>query len=538
MNFFFLRRHALPIALFSFTVGLRLVALWRLSGTPYAAPATADMAFYAEWAQRIIGGQWTDYRAFYGQPLYAYLLAAIFGLAGFQPLLVGVIQAVVDAVTSVIIFKIALLVFRETPARARMIGVAAGAGWALFVPAATYSTLLIPASWMALGWWACVWWLLRHAGEARPKHWFLIAACVGVMAMMSATILFAAGLLLAAAARRRSLAAAAAVGAGVILGTAPAWLHNTLAARDPVFLSAHSGLNFWIGNNPEANGYPRVPRELPSEQAALLRESVTVAEAAAGRKLPRSAVSSYWSAKAHHYIASRPLDWSRLIGAKAKNFWNRFEYDDLSSVTVLRDAGVILPGLRFGFVAALGLAGGLMALRVPRARWVLAAIILQMLALLPVFVNERYRISAAPGLLLMSAYCLTEFWRAVVMTSWASIAAWLALLTVSTAFVSLPPGEHALLSLDDYKTARRQLLAGDHQRAELRLRRALTSMVSPPQVAPAIANAFAEAAEEKLKAGHAAAALATIEEALRLNPASERLRNLRSRIAAERGAEK
>ena len=62
---------------------------------------------------------------------------------------------------------------------------------------------------------------------------------------------------------------------GVGIGTAPCWVHNYVVTRDPVLLSAHSGINFWIGNNPSANGYPRFPPGLHAGQAAMLQDSIT-----------------------------------------------------------------------------------------------------------------------------------------------------------------------------------------------------------------------------------------------------------------------
>ena len=56
----------------------------------------------------------------------------------------------------------------------------------------------------------------------------------------------------------RPLAAAVVLVAGVYPGASPCWMHNYFIAQEPVMLSAHSGLNFYIGNNPLATGYPKI----------------------------------------------------------------------------------------------------------------------------------------------------------------------------------------------------------------------------------------------------------------------------------------
>ena len=203
---------------------------------------------------------------------------------------------------------------------------------------------------------------------------------------------------------------------GIGLGASPCWLHNYLIAKDPVFLSAHSGVNFWIGNNPFATGYPRFPPGLHAGQEVMLNDSINVAEKAAGHPLKRSEISAYWSAKATEYIHQHFGQWLRLLGTKIGNFWNAFQYDDLSMITALREHHVIPPGIRFGMVAALAIPGLLIAcFTIPLARWIAGAIFLHMASLLSVFVTERYRLAVVPGLLLFAASGIIYFWEGGMM---------------------------------------------------------------------------------------------------------------------------
>jgi hypothetical protein len=56
--------------------------------------------------QRILRGEWTDFRAFYGLPLYAYLLAGLYKVFGFSPFVPGFLQACLEAGTAAILFQI------------------------------------------------------------------------------------------------------------------------------------------------------------------------------------------------------------------------------------------------------------------------------------------------------------------------------------------------------------------------------------------------------------------------------------------------
>ena len=307
--------------------------------------------------------------------------------------------------------------------RQNVIGLLAAAGWAFFVPAQAYSVILMPTSWLVFVFWFLVWQIVRADRAPTPLRCLAYGTLIGITATGVATILFIVPLVLAAlflkprseiGAQSPWVARSAAVALlflGLGAGTAPCWMHNYFAARDPVFLSAHSGINLWLGNNPDATGYPHFPG-LRARQAAMLKDSIDLAEAAAGRSLKRSEVSDYWSAKARAYIRDNFGAWLKLMGRKLGNFWNAFEYDDLSVIANLRQQGVLFPGLHFGIVAALGLAGLCFSLRSsPASRWVAAAIFLHMAAVLPIFVTERYRLAAVPGLLLFAAFGLQALWQ-------------------------------------------------------------------------------------------------------------------------------
>ena len=441
------------------------------------------MKFYADWATRISQGHWSDGHAFYGLPGYAFCLGAIFAVVGVSPLVVGLFQVILETITSLLIFKTAKTAFAESQngeatAVARCVGILASLGWIFYLPAQTFSSILMPTAWLVAAFWGCVWWLVKSRAPAQPWIWLGFGAFMGVVSTMVATILFLIPLFLAAIFMRvgtpadvlkripRIAITVAMLFAGLFAGTSPAWLHNYFVAKDPVLLSAHGGLNFWMGNNPDATGYPKIPSGLSAGQEGLLRDSITRAEEAAGHKLKRSEVSKYWSAKADAWVSENRAAWLALLGVKLRNFWNAFQYDDLSEITLLREEGVLTPGLSFGIVAALGLPGMLIAAwRLGRARWIAAAVLLHMCALLPVFITERYRLCAVPGLLIFAAYIVVEMWTALLTARWISAAALVASVGTSTWFVSLPTRDPGLWALDPFNTGLKLLRAGETDEA-------------------------------------------------------------------------
>lgn len=527
-------RTMIAIGIFAVAYFIQALVLHQIADTRHFLPDGDDMKFYNDWALRIAGGQWTDGKAFYGLPGYAYLLGILFNTFGYDswnsPYLVGQIQAGLVALTCTLLFLIVSKVITLNPAhetRGPFAGILAASAWALFTPSQVYSAILMPTSWMICGFWGLVYWVQREVYSGRTSRWrpwLWMGLFAGVIATLVATILilipllliaivvvfrekcgrwtaiagvlsgalacatsfnaafdfsftrlFIAFLLIGNAAiwwmkrpsMRAPITATAVLFGGVYAGTSPVWLHNRIVAKDTVFLSAHDGLNFHLGNHSTANGYTKIPPTLRATQAGLLRDSLEIPENEAGHPLKRSEVSAYWKAKGTTYISEHFTAWLSLLGVKAANFWNAFQYDDLSILKLLSDEGAVPPGLRFGFIAALALPGMIVCWRRwPGTRWVTAATLLQMTSLMPVFITERYRLCAAPGLIVVGIGGLVFLWEKIVNRVWIQTAIFIGLLVVSTWFVSRPQQELGLWSLDYYRAGTQSTKAASEARLE------------------------------------------------------------------------
>ena len=467
------------------------------------------MHFYNEWALRILRDAPDVPGAFYGLPLYPYFLALVYRIFGYSPFIPGIFQALVDSGTAILIYLLTRRLLdtpaaHQSPTRpprfenwtpSKIFATTAAVGWAFFVPAQAYSIVLMPTAWLVFVFWFVVWRLSSAPCAPAWKECLALGLLIGFTAMAIATVLFLIPLVLAGIVFKRARYGRAVWGGmaalflGVGVGTAPCWIHNYVIARDPAFLSAHGGVNFWIGNNPMANGYPRFPPGLRAGQAAMLEDSISSAEAAAGHPLKRAQVSAYWSAKANDYIANHPADWLRLLMLKARNFWNAFQYDDLSIITNLREEGIILPGLYFGLIAALALPGMLLGwIKSPASRWIIAAMFLHMIALLIVFITERYRLPIVPGLLIMATYGLWMLWKELLGRQYIRSVAYAGMLMLCAMFVSWPQRDPALWALDAYNSGWQALESGDLPLADKKLRLARAYVPTNAETNFAIGN--------------------------------------------------
>jgi tetratricopeptide (TPR) repeat protein len=286
-------------------------------------------------------------------------------------------------------------------------------------------------------------------------------------------------------------------------------------------------VNFWIGNNRAATGYPSFPAGLRAGQAEMLEDSIKVAEAALGKPLRRSEVSEYWSAKAWEEIQAQPLGCVELLLKKIANFWNAFAYDDLSIIAKLQKESILWPGIHFGLIAALALAGTGFAVRTfPLTRWLVGAILLHMAAVLPVFVTERYRLAVAPGLLILASFAVMQIWTRAARLELRAVCLLLTAIFIAAFLVSVPRGDPSLWALKAFNAGRHALAAGDLVEAENELQRANAYIPDNPEANLALGNVL-------LAQGDRAGARARYDVVLALDPGHKRALNNRGVAALD-----
>jgi tetratricopeptide (TPR) repeat protein len=105
----------------------------------------------------------------------------------------------------------------------------------------------------------------------------------------------------------------------------------------------------------------------------------------------------------------------------------------------------------------------------PRSRWTIAAVLLAFAGLLSVFITERYRLVAVPGLLVCAAYGVSMIWEAIASDRLQIVAGYLILLVAAVAFVSWPNRQSSMWALDPYNSGWQALEAGDLDLAEKKL---------------------------------------------------------------------
>jgi 4-amino-4-deoxy-L-arabinose transferase-like glycosyltransferase len=388
---------------------LRVAHVLALRSTPWFDHLVVDPEFYDAWARRIAAGDWIGDRPFYMDPLYPYVLAALYRLWGRDLLLARLLNVGVGAVACLCIARLGRRV--GGPA----IGGLAALGFALYKPDVFYAgevdktalSVCLVAAALAL--------FFEPSLPVRFATGVVLALAVLTRANLLVFLPLAAlAFLLDPEDRRRrvgrlprALLAAVLFAVGATLVLFPVAWRNHHVGGEWVLTTSQAGQNFYTGNNPTNpyGAYGVVPfvRSNPHFEETDFRAE---AEARAGRPLSGRAVSAFWFREALAHVRAEPAFAARAFARKLALFWNDFEISDSQDQYLLeRDSPALrlpLPG--FGAVAPLALLGALAGFRARRAVRVLCvAVVAYCLTVVAFFVFSRYRIQVVPALLPLAA---------------------------------------------------------------------------------------------------------------------------------------
>ena len=435
---------------------MRLLHVWQMHATPYFAALMGDSRGYDEWARRIAGGEWIGRDVFYQAPLYPYLLGVIYAVAGRHLLLVRIIQAIVGSTSCVLIGYAAARLFSKRA------GIVAGVMLALYAPAVFFDGLLQKS--VLDVFFVCAALLLiatrieaRSAGRARGTY-FSLGLVMGALALTRENALVLIIVVLAwslvtesqksevkspnsnirrspnskirnpqSAIRNRKPRipiAAALFLAGLAVVLAPVVIRNAYVGGGFYITTSQAGPNFYIGNNPKADGTYQSLRFGRGAPEYERQDATELAERALGRSLTPGEVSSYWTDKALDFVTSQPWAWAKLMARKVALLCNATEVLDTESQEAhaeyslpLRVLGVVG---HFGVLVPLAVVGLVVTWPMRGRLWVLYALTGAYAASVVLFyVFARYRYPLVPMLIVFAAVGTTAI--TTVITEWIAI---------------------------------------------------------------------------------------------------------------------
>ncbi|MFQ5606901.1 MAG: tetratricopeptide repeat protein [Candidatus Zixiibacteriota bacterium] len=338
-----------PALIFSTAFLVRLVYIIEKSiNDPAFAYPMVDELWNWRWANEILNQSFWGEDAWFRAPLYPYFLALMVKFTSFltstgeaplaQLFAIRTLQAALAAWTATLLYRLGV----ETVSH--RVGAFAGLGYALYGALVFYETmLLIPVLFISLLVGATLQ-FVRWADTRRFKPLLYAGLLYGLAAIARPNILLVMPLLALFVffhlrekdyARRNlvyCLKHVAVLTAAVCLPVFTVTMRNIIVTGEATLISTQGGVNFYLGNNSEADGLTMVLPEIVLDESVSWSQFTVVteriAERESGRELTASEQSDFWGARAVRFIADNPGAFLALSARKIVYLTLGFENSD------------------------------------------------------------------------------------------------------------------------------------------------------------------------------------------------------------------
>lgn len=302
----------------------------------------------------------------------------------------------------------------------RKAGLLAAATSALYLPFVFYDALLMKTSLALFVLVLAMIVLIEASKKKKTIYWLTGGGILGLSALLRPNVLLflplAAGGILWIERKegvRKAIGHVLALVLGFLILLAPVTLRN-VSTGDFVLIGSNGGFNFYIGNHPHARP---VYQSIPGISATILGEQTDtrrIAEAETGKALRPSQVSSFWLGKGLLFVKEHPRQALLLFLEKVLLSLNRLEVPNTESFYFAREHASVLRLPLFTFFSVLPL--GLLGIGFRRSRKsgrILVDLFLlsTLITLSAFYVTARYRLPAAPFLIVYAAQAAIMLWE-------------------------------------------------------------------------------------------------------------------------------
>ncbi len=396
-------------------LALRLVYLLQIRPWPFFFHPVLDARSQYQWAVTMTQTPlWMGSDAGLAKaPLYSYFLAWsiwLFGDGNGALLSAHVLQLVLGALTCGLTYLLARKAFGERA------GLIAGLMAAVFAPQIFNEGELLDTSLATFLSAAFLLALLYTLDRPTVWRWLGTGVALGLLGIARPNLLVLAPLalvLLLVWLRKdregeevRAMAFAFLGGLALII--LPITLRNAYLTHEFIPIATNGGINFYTGNNANADGYSPIPAGVAWERSWYEWKHLGWLTAHQQDKFYQSRAVEFWRKQPGRALA--------LLVKKVYLYWNGYDVPNNVSFYWGREHASLLRALPLGFsvVGVLGLLGMTRGARRNRDARVLAlAIAAIMLSIVIVFVAGRYRAVMLPALFSFAGFAVGEVARAV-----------------------------------------------------------------------------------------------------------------------------
>ena len=383
------------VAVVAVAIIVRFVYLPHIMALPTFSHPVMDAAYHDNWAREIASGIFSGGEPFFRAPLYPYGLGLVYSITGGSYLVPRAIQFILGALTALLAYAIARRLLGRLAAAVAGLIVALYPVLIYFEGELLTETLFIFLIMLSL-------YLYTLAAERqRGWMWFLAGLMTGgaLITRPTMAIFIPFALLGALLVARRRVVHALLVALGALIMLAPVTLHNAAVSGEFIPLVWQGGLNFYLGNNPGADGWSATSPELRKDWWGGYNDQIAIPEQEYGRELKYTEISDYWTRRGVRYMTSDSRGWTGLMLKKAALFWGSREFPNNLDYNFMKIHSWVLrnPLITFATIAPLAVLGLIVLVPAARRLYFLYAFFISFFAgTVAFFVCSRYRIPVLP----------------------------------------------------------------------------------------------------------------------------------------------
>jgi tetratricopeptide (TPR) repeat protein len=396
-----------PYVIVGLAVVLRLLHILNSRVSPtFWAPAV-DPAWFDQAAQAILKGNWGPFPLFRA-PVYPALLAATYGVFGHDLVAARLLNVLLQGLTCWMIWKVGRSYFSPK------VGLIAGWLFALNGMAIYFACEMVSTSVEMFAAILGLWSIFRLTRELSPRSLVLCGLAWGFAAITRPNNLVLFPVVLGAVwlidtrhnrfQLKLKATALATWSIAALIPILPITAANVVKGGELVLIATQGGVNFWIGNNPEASGILSV---LPGYgNTWTMEDAQSQAEMDVGHKLKAGELSNYYYSKGKQFLLAHPLLAVRFMIRKTALFFNQFEISNNKHIAYYSALSPWLPPLQklnFGLLIPFSLLGFWVLWKRPIVRITLFLLLAYALTVILFFVTSRFRMPAVPWMVIIAA---------------------------------------------------------------------------------------------------------------------------------------
>lgn len=405
-----------------------------------------DDCLYFSWAHEILGGDVLGLKkgVFRMNPGYPYTLSVIYFLfakASYSP---HIVQYILGA------FSAVLMAILTTRMFGKRVGMGAGILQAIYGMAVFYEGKLLGPVWINFINMLMLYFLLRWKENHVAWFLFVAGAMLGLSSLYLPTVLlFVPGALIWIAispyngnlcavflpAVRHGLLFLCGVGCLMV----PVMLRNMVVDRSfgLTLTTSSGGVNFYIGNNPEANGYNSWPSFIRYSPDSMHSDFKDEAQRRTGSEMTDSEVSSYWFGESITWLLKNPSRALWLYKKKCMYFWNAVEPPDNFMMDSVKKFTRIygIPLLGWGVIAPFALFALYCCFRERKGLLIILYLTSYFGSNLLFYILSRYRFPAVVAVIPLAAFAAVWLYDRFKARAWKTGSIAVAVLIVLFVFV-------------------------------------------------------------------------------------------------------